>query len=109
VKKIYRTKSLLIISRLRDLLVNEQIPCVVRPPLVAAATGEIPRPDSWSELWIMNDEDYEKAIGVITPALPAFELGPEPTVFRKCPKGHDIEGPSGVCWLCDLEGSRGDA
>lgn len=97
-KSIYSTQDLLIIGHLRNLLVNEGIQCDVKTPFLAAAKGDIPVTDCWSQLWIMNEEDLEKALDVINTAL---AQGAEPNVVWSCSTcGEKVEGQFGACWQC---------
>jgi hypothetical protein len=98
VKSVYSTQDVLIIGHLRNLLVNEGIQCDVRTPFLAAAKGDIPVTDCWSQLWILDDEDLEKATEVIETALgPGAEPG-TPWACSKC--GESVEGQFDVCWQC---------
>ena len=100
-KSIYSTQDVLILGHLRNLLVNEEIPCEVRTPFLAIAQGDLPVTDCWSQLWIANDEDAEKALGVIRTALaPRAEARASWTCAR-C--GEAIEDTFDSCWQC---GSR---
>lgn len=95
------------IGHLRNLLVNEGIPCDVRTPFLAAAKGDIPVTDCWSELRILNDEDLEKALGVIDTAL---AHGAEPEAIWACSTcGEAVEGQFGACWQCGSVRSEQDA
>lgn len=97
-KSIYSSQDLLIIGHLRNVLVNEGIQCDVRTPLLAAAKGDLPVTDCWSQLWIVDDEDRERALGVINAAL---ARGAEPTLSWRCSTcGEEIEGQFAACWQC---------
>jgi len=107
VKSVYSTQDVLIIGHLRNLLVNEGIPCEVRTPFLGAAKGDIPVTDCWSELSILDDADAERARVVIEAAL-APASGTETT--WPCPKcGESIEGQFDVCWQCGSVRSSRDA
>ena len=97
-KSVYSTQDVLIIGHLRNLLVNEGIPCDVRTPFLAAAKGDIPVTDCWSQLWILNDDDVETARGVIETALAPASAAEAPWSCPKC--GESIEGQFDVCWQC---------
>lgn len=97
-KSIYSTQDILIIGHLRNLLVNEGIPCDVRTPFLAAAKGDIPVTDCWSQLWIRDDDDLERALGVIDTAL---ARGAEPAEAWRCSRcREEVEGQFAACWQC---------
>jgi hypothetical protein len=105
-KKVYSAQQPLILGHFRNLLVTEGIQCEVRIPFLAAAGGEVPPIECWSELWITNDEDLEKALGVINAAR---EGSTEPGASWKCSKcGEEIEGQFEECWQCGSARSHGD-
>jgi hypothetical protein len=97
-KSVYSTQDLLIIGHLRNLLVNEGIRCDVRTPFLGAAKGDVPITDCWSQLWILDDEDLEKAVGVIETALAPGGEAETPWTCSKC--GESVEGQFDVCWQC---------
>jgi hypothetical protein len=95
------------VGHLRNLLVNEGIQCDVKTPFLAVAKGDLPVTDCWSQLWIMNDEDLEKALGVIDAAL---AQGVQPGGTWKCSKcGEEVERQFEVCWQCGSVRPDGDA
>lgn len=106
-KSVFSTQDLLLIGHLRNLLVNEGIPCDVRTPFLAAAKGDLPVTDCWSQLWISNDEDLETALGVIQTALRAGYGPKELWACSRC--GEQLEGQFEECWQCGAARSDGDA
>lgn len=97
-KTIYSAQDPLAVGHLRNLLVSEGIECEVRTPFLAAASGDLPITECWSELRITNDEDYARALALIDTAL---ERGAEPAVSWKCSVcGEDVEKQFGLCWKC---------
>lgn len=104
---VYSTQDLLTIGHLRNLLVNEGIPCDIKTPFLAAAMGDVPVTDCWSQLWILNDEDLDGALAVIEAAL---AQGARPRSFWKCLEcGEEIEGQFETCWQCGAVHPDGDA
>jgi Putative prokaryotic signal transducing protein len=107
VKSVYSSQDLLTIGHLRNVLVNEGIPCDVRTPFLAAAKGDVPVTDCWSELWVARDEDHDRALGVIRAALAA---GDEPQRSWRCPRcSEEIEGQFEECWQCGSARPGADA
>ena len=95
---VYSTQDVLLIGHLRNLLVNEGIRCDVRTPFLAAAKGDIPVTDCWSQLWILDDEDVDRARQVIDAALAPATGTERPWPCPKC--GESIDGQFDVCWQC---------
>jgi anaerobic ribonucleoside-triphosphate reductase len=107
VKRVFSSQDALVVGNIRNLLLNEGIESEVKTPFLAAALGDIPVLECWSEVWITNDEDSERAAAVISAAL-----GPsgEASALWKCSKcGEEIEGQFEACWQCGSARVDGDA
>jgi len=63
--KVYSAQSALTVGNLRNLLLSEGIESEVRIPFLAAAGGDLPITECWSQLWIVNDEDLDRAMKLI--------------------------------------------
>lgn len=97
-KSIYTTPDVLMLGHLRNLLANEEIDCEVRTPFLAAAQGELPVLDCWSELRIRNDADLERALGVLRKALAPVSEARASWTCAGC--GEAIEDQFESCWQC---------
>ena len=97
-KNVYTTSDLLWIGHLRNLLVNEGIRCEVRTPFLAAATGDLPITECWSQLWILDDAELDEALEVIHAAV---NRRGQPSALWSCSGcGEEIESQFEVCWQC---------
>jgi len=80
-------------------LSNQGIPSEVRTPSLAIGSGEIPFTETWTQLWILNDEDLDRATKAIDEAVAASEAtGP-----WKCSCGELVDAPFETCWQCGAE------
>jgi hypothetical protein len=105
--KVYSAQSALTVGNLRNLLLTEGIESEVRIPFLAAAGGDLPMTECWPQLWIVNDEDLDRAMRLIHGAR---EPGRETYPSWKCLRcGEEIEGQFGACWQCGAPRSDGDA
>lgn len=106
-KKVYSAQNALTVGNLRNLLVSQGIESEVRIPFLAAAGGDLPLTECWSQLWILNDADLERAMKVISAAL---EPSAETYSTWKCPKcQEEVESQFDVCWQCGSFRPDGDA
>ena len=106
-KRVFSGQDPLVAGNIRNLLSSEGIESEMRTPFLAAALGDIPVSECWSEVWILNDEDSERAAAVVRAAT-----GPEgpPGASWKCSKcGEEIEGQFEVCWQCGAARLDGQA
>ena len=78
----------------------EGIPTLIRNQhLTCAGLTEIPIPEFFPALCVMNDEDYEKAVQIIRSHLTAES--PDADVEVPCPAcGETNPGNFAQCWSC---------
>lgn len=105
-KKIYSSQDLSEIEILRGLLSDEGIETKVLNEDVGEVAGVVPFDKAMPEVWVINDEDEEKALEIVErmDSGEALEsLGGEPW---KCPRCNEtVEGQFTKCWKC---GTRRD-
>jgi hypothetical protein len=101
-KKVYESLDPIMVGHIKNLLENEGIACVTRNEFLASAAGIIPLCECWYEIWVTNEEQYEKAKNVIQSALSKTEPseGPE-WVCPSC--GERLENQFTACWNCGKE------
>jgi len=104
--KVYSAQSALTVGNLRNLLLSEGIESEVRIPFLAAAGGDLPITECWSQLWIVNDEDLDRAMKLIDGTR---LTGAPSSESWKCPQcGEEIEGQFEACWRCGSSRPDGD-
>jgi hypothetical protein len=60
--------------------------------------GEMPFTDTWPQLWVVNDLDFDRAQQLIEGGLD--EAGPD---WRCTQCGEHNEGQFAACWNCGTE------
>ena len=95
-KKLTSADSLITINHFRNLLTSEGIPTEIRNEHLGSIMGEMPFVETWPELWVINDLDYDRATELIT------AVGEEsPTAPWRCKRcGEENEGQFAACWKC---------
>ncbi len=96
--KVHSAPHPLVIENLRNILQVEGIASEVRTPFLGAARGDIPSTECWSELWVLDDADAEKAKEIIRSSLEPFQPVQARWTCRGC--GEEIEAQFGACWQC---------
>ena len=96
-KKLTSAASTITIHHYRNLLEAEGIPCEIRNEHLGSVLGEIPFVETWPQLWVVNDLDYDRARQLISEqALDESPSGP-----WKCGScGEENEGQFAACWNC---------
>lgn len=105
--KVHSAPYPFVLESLRNILQAEGIPSEVRTPFLNAARGDIPVTECWSELWILNDEERDRALGVIRSTLEPAEQTGASWRCKNC--GEEVEEQFGACWQCGVPRSSGDA
>jgi len=95
-KKLTSADSLITINHFKNLLESEGIPCQIRNEHLGSIMGEMPFVETWPELWVVNDLDFDRATQLIT-AVDAESPG-KSWRCRKC--GEENEGQFAACWNC---------
>lgn len=81
----------------QSILEEAGIPTFFRDTGAQLGLSEIALP---AELWVVNDEDYERAIDVLEPYVQP-ESDPAKLTNWYCPScGVEVEGNFGECWKC---------
>lgn len=96
-KKIYTHENRFLVYNAKNLVEAEGIKVVLKNEYTGGGLGEIAVFDTWPELWVVRDEDYEAACTVIATALSASEA-PE----WRCPQcGESNDAAFEFCWRCN--------
>ncbi len=106
-KKVYTNENRLLVGNARGLLEAQGIEVSLRNEYVSGVTGEVPVFETWPELWVVNDRDYERACQIINGA---FNDAPgEPWQCDRC--SEENAASFEFCWHCgaDNQGVPGSA
>ncbi len=95
-KKLTSAESLITINHYKNLLQAEGIPTEVRNQHLGSVMGEIPFFETWPQLWVVNDLDYDRALQLIEQS--DDEVPTEPWTCPACEEQN--EGQFSVCWKC---------
>jgi len=95
-KKLTSAESLITINHYKNLLESEGIASHIRNQHLSSIMGEIPFFETWPQLWVVNDLDFDRAkqlIDSVEDESPAM-----PWTCRKC--GERNEGQFAACCSC---------
>ena len=96
VKLIYTDQNRILVEHARNLLEGEGIAVGYRNEYVAGAAGEMAPTAAWLELWVLDDEDIDRA-RIILGHADEDASGPD----RTCQACGETSPPAfGVCWNC---------
>ncbi|MEM7383535.1 MAG: DUF2007 domain-containing protein [Verrucomicrobiota bacterium] len=98
-KKVYdNLQPLTLIGHFKSLLEEAGIPVHIKNDNSHVAMGEVPQIEISPEIWVINDEDYDRAKAIIDDfrSQPAADAPP-----WQCPQcGETVESTFAECWKC---------
>ena len=95
------------LENLRHILQIEGIASEVRTPFLGAARGDIPATECWSELWVLDDADVDRASALIQAVRRQADGGGASWRCRGC--GEENEPQFDACWQCGSVRLAGEA
>ncbi len=96
-KKLTTAASTITIHHYKNLLEAEGIPCQIRNEHLGSIMGEMPFTETWPQLWVVNDMDYDRASQLI--GEDARDESPAQS-WRCKSCGEENEGQFAACWKC---------
>lgn len=96
-KKLTSAETIVTISHYQNLLAAEGIRTEIRNQHLGGIMGEMPVFETWPQLWVVNDLDFDRATQLIEAS--GDESPGEPWQCSKC--GEENEGQYGACWNCE--------
>jgi hypothetical protein len=98
-KLVYTHENRFLVANAHNILSQHDIDTVWKNEFSSSAIGEVAPLDTWPELWVVDDADYEQAIHIIATALSARNA-PE-WVCPTCKEKNDAAFE--FCWNCQTE------
>ena len=93
---VYTNGNRFIVSNARNILESHGFKLFVKNEYASSAIGEVASLDSWVELWVVNDRDYDRACRVLENALSAKDASP--WICKTCNEENDESFD--FCWSC---------
>lgn len=98
-KEVFRHHEYIRVNQFRDMVEAAGIPTMLRNEHLVHGVVEIPIPEFYPNLCVMNDDDYEEAWTIIRDALEAEKNQPDEDL--KCPQcGEMNPGNFAECFSC---------
>ena len=95
-KLVFTHENSLIVGNARGVLETAGIEVVVRNEFAQGGLGELSAFDTWPELWVVHDRDYQRAVAVLESSLiDSDERG------WRCDSCGETNGAAfELCWHC---------
>jgi hypothetical protein len=97
-RKLFTCKNTAEAGLLKGLLSASGIACEIRGEYLSMASGELPFAECYPELWLMGDEELERAREILN-EWQSKEVGEQKNwTCQRC--GEENEGQFSACWSC---------
>ncbi|NKB33653.1 MAG: DUF2007 domain-containing protein [Pseudomonadales bacterium] len=102
-KHVYTHDNTMIVNSAKNILALNGIESVVKNDAISHIHARHGINNTFCELWILNDQDFDKAVSIIETEVKYPEVK-EPWTCAKCKE--ENEGSFDLCWNCQTEKSQ---
>lgn len=98
-KLLYTNENPFLVNHVKNMSENAGFAVVIKNELLAGAVGELSPLDTWPELWLLNEQDYEQAHLLLQKLLLKSEISD--WVCQQCEEKND--STFDICWQCQAD------
>ena len=98
-KLIFTNESSFLVNNAKNLLEAQKIEVFIKNEFAQGAVGEISPFDSWPELWVINDSDFELAMELVKTSQQSTNTSEWQCKY--CSEKNDASFE--ICWKCQHE------
>jgi len=95
-KLLYTNENRYLVHNVQNLVELADIEVMLKNEFAAGAAGDLVPHETWLELWVVNDEDYDKAMAIIASSF--SHDGDVAWVCSNCNETNDASFE--FCWNC---------
>ena len=100
-KKVFTSQDLVEVEMLKEGLEDAGIPCTIKNQRTAGLAGVVPFTEVFPELWVLNDEDYDRAKELLEVPKTGIDATQTAWTCSGCGETHSNEFMA--CWKCGWE------
>jgi hypothetical protein len=94
-KLLYTRENRYLVYNIQNVIENSGIETMLKNEYAIGAVGDLAPHESWLELWLVNDDDYDEALDIINNTL----KNSDPDWV--CSKCNEVNAASfEFCWKC---------
>jgi len=98
-KLVYTHENRFLVFNIQNIIESHRIDTFLKNEFIAGAAGDIAPHETWPELWVKNDNDYDLAMLLIKDTLE--QKNDKTWLCRHC---HETNNSSfDFCWNCQSE------
>jgi len=102
-KKVFISQNLIEVEMRKEHLEQAGLRCMIKNQRSSGLAGEIPFTEVFPELWVIQDEDSDRARQLLEEVLISLPSDQDTWVCVGCGERH--EGQFATCWNCGRETS----
>ncbi len=100
-KQVFVSQHLFEVEMRKERLEQAGISSLIKNQRTTGLAGEIPFTEVFPELWVVQDEEYDRARRLLGDGLVALSSNQEGWICPGCDECH--ESQFATCWKCGLE------
>ena len=97
-KLIYTNENYFLVHNIKNIVENANISTILKNEYTSSGAGELAPNETWLELWVINENDYNNAMLAITSA---FHTHKKAWVCKNCLEKNDPAFE--FCWQCQSD------
>ena len=98
-KMVYSNENHFLVHNVKNLIEAQEIKTFIKNEFAQGAVGEISAFDSWPEVWVLDDSDFDRAAEIVKSSQPSHNA-----LDWTCKGCFEKNDPSfEVCWNCQRE------
>ena len=98
-KMVYSHENLFLVTNAKNIIESTGIETFLKNEFAQGAIGEASAFDCWPEIWVLNDNDYDKAKSAIEASQKSANM--VDWICNKCLEKNDASFE--ICWQCSEE------
>jgi hypothetical protein len=98
-KMVFTADNRFIVANAKNILESHAMNVVLRNEYASSAIGEVSPFDTWLEVWVINDSDYDAACQILDSSL--SKEGAPSWVCTNCQEENDASFE--MCWHCQSD------
>ncbi len=100
-KKVFVSQNLFEVEMRKERLEQAGIPCTIKNQRSSGLAGEIPFTEVFPEVWVLQDEDYDRAQHLLEDGLVLLGSDQDSWTCAECGERHGSQFAE--CWKCGQE------
>lgn len=96
-KLIYTNENAFLVNNIKNLLQQASIEVMLKNEFASGGAGDLSPFDTWPELWLINDSDFENANQIIDSSI--SKPGSKDWICEQCGESNDASFD--FCWSCN--------